>query len=59
VGALAVWFGHVSAPDPCLALIKAWVFIALESQDPTVSSPDPSLGVRDPSQGSSLYLWRS
>jgi hypothetical protein len=23
VGALAVWSGHVSAPDPCLALIKA------------------------------------
>jgi hypothetical protein len=42
VGALAVWSGHVSAPDPCLALIKAWVLFALESQDPTVSSPDPS-----------------
>jgi hypothetical protein len=23
VGALAVWSEHVSAPDPCLALIKA------------------------------------
>jgi hypothetical protein len=42
VGALAVWFGHVSAPDPRLALIKAWVFFSLESWDPTVSSPDPS-----------------
>jgi hypothetical protein len=42
VGALAVWFGHVSAPDPRLALIKAWVFFTLESRDPTVSSPDPS-----------------
>jgi hypothetical protein len=42
VGALAVWFGHVSAPDPRLALIKAWVFFALESWDPTLSSPDPS-----------------
>jgi hypothetical protein len=42
VGALAVWSGHVSAPDPRLALIKSWVFFALESRDPTVSSPDPS-----------------
>jgi hypothetical protein len=42
VGALAVWFGHVSAPDPHLALIKAWVFFVLDSKDPTVSSPDPS-----------------
>jgi hypothetical protein len=32
----------VSAPDPRLALIKAWVFFSLESWDPTVSSPDPS-----------------
>jgi hypothetical protein len=37
-----VWSGHMSAPDPRLALIKAWVFFALESRDPTVSSPDPS-----------------
>jgi hypothetical protein len=42
VGVLAVWFGHVSAPDPHLALIKAWVFFVLESRDPTVSSPNPS-----------------
>jgi hypothetical protein len=42
VGALAVWSGHVSAPNPLLSLIKAWVFFALESRDPTVSSPDPS-----------------
>jgi hypothetical protein len=49
---LAVWSGHVSAPDPRLALIKAWVLFALESRDPTVSSLDPS-------QGSGLYLWRS
>jgi hypothetical protein len=27
---------------PRLALIKAWVFLAMESRDPTVSSPDPS-----------------
>jgi hypothetical protein len=32
----------VSALDPRLALIKAWVFLAMESRDPTVSSPDPS-----------------
>jgi hypothetical protein len=44
-----VWSGHVSASDPRLALIKAWVFFALESRDPIVSSPDPSRGVRDPS----------
>jgi hypothetical protein len=42
VGALAVWSGHVSASDPRLALIKAWVFFALESWDPTVGSSDPS-----------------
>jgi hypothetical protein len=46
VGALAVWFGHVSAPDPRLALIKAWVFFALESRDPIVSRGlDPVPGV--------------
>jgi hypothetical protein len=56
---LVVWAGHVSAPDPRLALIKASVFFALESRDPTVNSPDPSRGVRDSSQGSGLYLWRS
>jgi hypothetical protein len=28
---LAVWSGHVLAPDPRLALIKAWVFFSLES----------------------------
>jgi hypothetical protein len=56
---LVVWAGHVSASDPRLALIKAWVFFALESRDLTVSSPDPSRGVQDPSQGSGLYLWRS
>ena len=43
VGAHAVWSGHVLAPDPRLALIKAWVFFALESRDPTVSGPDPPL----------------
>jgi hypothetical protein len=33
----------MSAPDPRPALIKAWVFFALESRDPTVSGPDPLL----------------
>jgi hypothetical protein len=61
VGAHTVWSGHVSAPDPRLALIKVWVFFALESRDPTMSGldPPPPRGVRDPSQGSGLYLWRS
>jgi hypothetical protein len=44
--AYTVWSGHVSAPDPCLALIKAWVFFAPESRDPTVSGPNPTQ--RDP-----------
>jgi hypothetical protein len=37
-----VWSGHMSAPDPRLALIKAWVFFVPESQDPAVSGPDPT-----------------
>jgi hypothetical protein len=48
----AIWSGHVSAPDPRLALVKAWVFFALESRDLAVSGPDPAQGVQDPSQGS-------
>jgi hypothetical protein len=36
-----VWSGHVSAPDPRVALIKAWVFFVPESWDPTESGPDP------------------
>jgi hypothetical protein len=51
--AYTVWPGHVSAPDPRLALIKAWVFFVPESRDPAVSGPDPTqrgpepiLGVR-------------
>jgi hypothetical protein len=35
-----VWSGHVSAPDSCLALIKAWVFFVLESWDRAVSGLD-------------------
>jgi hypothetical protein len=43
----------VSASDPRLALVKAWVFFVPESRDPAMSSPDPTqrgpepiLGVR-------------
>jgi hypothetical protein len=43
-----VWSGHVSAPDPCLALIKAWVFFVPESRDPAVSGPDPTQRGLDP-----------
>jgi hypothetical protein len=32
----------VSAPDPRLALIKAWVFFVSESRDLAVSGPDPT-----------------
>jgi hypothetical protein len=42
VGAHAVCSRHVLAPDPRLALIKAWVFFALESWDHIVSGLDPS-----------------
>jgi hypothetical protein len=68
--AYAVWSGHVSAPDPRLALIKAWVFFVPESRDPAVSGPDPTqrgpkpiLGVRfapvevlDLTRRSGLYI---
>jgi hypothetical protein len=40
--AYTVWSGHVSAPDPRLALIKAWVLFNPESWDPAVSGPDPT-----------------
>jgi hypothetical protein len=40
--AYTVWSGHVSAPDPLLALIKAWVFFVPESRDLAVSGPDPT-----------------
>jgi hypothetical protein len=62
VGAHAVWSGHVSAPDPRLALIKAWVFLVSESRDPTVGGPDPTQRGSGPvpgGGGSGLYLRRS
>jgi hypothetical protein len=37
-----VWSGHVSAPDPRLALSKAWVFFVLESRDPAEGGPGPT-----------------
>jgi hypothetical protein len=40
--AYTVWSRHVSAPDPRLALIKAWVFFVSESWDPAVSGLDPT-----------------
>jgi hypothetical protein len=40
--AYAVWFGHVSAPDPLLTLIKAWVFFVPISRDLAVSGLDPA-----------------
>jgi hypothetical protein len=42
----AVWSGHVLAPDPRLALVKAWVLFVPESRDLAVSGPDPAQGVR-------------
>jgi hypothetical protein len=40
--AYTVWSGHVSAPDHCLALTKAYVFFVPESWDPVVSGPNPT-----------------
>jgi hypothetical protein len=71
--AYAVRSGHVSAPDPRLALIKAWVFFVSESRDPAVSGLDPTQrgpgpvpGVRDLArrsglciQGSGTFSWGS
>jgi hypothetical protein len=65
-----VWFGHVSAPGPRLALVKAWVFLVPESRDPAEGGPDPmqrGLGpvpgvwsvfaeVLDPARRSGLYM---
>jgi hypothetical protein len=35
-----VWSGHVSAPDPRLALIKSWAFFVPTSRDPAEGGPD-------------------
>jgi hypothetical protein len=41
----------VSALDPHLALIKAWVFCVPESRDPAVSGPDTTQRGPDPILG--------
>jgi hypothetical protein len=51
--------GHVLAPDPRLALIKAWVFSVPESRDPAMSGPDPTQRGPDPILGVRFRLWRS
>jgi hypothetical protein len=52
-----VWSGHVSAPDPLLALIKAWLFFVPESWDPAVSGPDPTQRFGLYMQGSDTFPW--
>jgi hypothetical protein len=46
-----VWSGHVSTPDPRLALIKAWVFFIPESRDPAEGGPDPTQRAPGPVPG--------
>jgi hypothetical protein len=58
VEAYAVWFGHVSAPDPRLTLIKAWVFFVPESRDLAVSGSDPAQGRPEPVPGVKARPWR-
>jgi hypothetical protein len=40
--AYTVWSRHVSAPNPRLAMIKAWVLFAPKSWDPAVRGSDPT-----------------
>jgi hypothetical protein len=40
--AYTVWSRHVSAPDPRMVLIKAYVFFVPEFRDLAVSGPDPT-----------------
>jgi hypothetical protein len=56
--AYAVWSGHMSAPDPRLTLIKAWVFFVSESRDLAVSGPDPAQGGPEPVPGVRARPWR-
>jgi hypothetical protein len=49
--AYMVWSGHVSAPDPRVALIKAWVFFVPKSRDPAESGSDPIQRGRGPVPG--------
>jgi hypothetical protein len=46
-----IWSGHVSAPDPRLALMKVWVLLLLGSRDLVVSDPDPTQGGPGPISG--------
>jgi hypothetical protein len=54
--AYAIWFGHVSTPDPRLALIKVWVLLLLESWDLVVSDLDPTQGGPGPVLGVQCVL---
>jgi hypothetical protein len=54
--AYAIWSGHVSAPDPRLALIKVWVLLLLESRDLVVSDLDPTQGGLGPVLGVQCVL---
>jgi hypothetical protein len=56
--AYAVCTGHMSALDPRLTLIKAWVFFVLESWDLAVSGPDPAQGGLGPVHGVWACPWR-
>jgi hypothetical protein len=56
--AYAVCIGHMSALDPRLTLIKAWVFFVLESRDLAVSGPDPAQGGLGPVHGVWAHPWR-
>jgi hypothetical protein len=49
--AYAIWSQHVSAPDPCLALIGVWVPLLLESRDLVVSDLGPTQGGPGPVSG--------
>jgi hypothetical protein len=56
--AYAIWSGHVLAPDPHLALVKAWVFFVPESRDLAVSGPNPAHGDPGPVPGVWARPWR-
>jgi hypothetical protein len=49
--AYAIWSGHMSAPDPRLALIKVRVLLLLESRDLVVSDLGPTQGGPGPVSG--------
>jgi hypothetical protein len=47
---------HASAPDPRLALIKAWLFSVPEYGDPAMSGPDPTQRGPEPIRGVRFVL---